>query len=347
MSLIYWGTLFAIFLCAWSKQPAIRYLELDKAEVVQWVRGGRYSYCYERPKHVSLPESFLKDLVISLDSPSELPWYSVRGVSTDDLHSHLQTVAFTLLNETKTESEPHAVQSILRDLLSSCPNPLLSSQRKTCQMRFSLRGKACIFLTASEDIAVSLTVKEVFNGHYPLRMAAGIALIGLAPILAKSKIFQYSSIMTIFLFVGIALILMTVFRRLSRPRDSVFSLSQVGIFAALLLSYGAAVVWYLQQHLRSLLVQYWEAVLIYLFSTASLGAIATRLLRNNEATKHFVTVLVKWIIRLAGVVAIYNSFPSPLYSLASMAVLAVLYILYEVRKLALRSRNKKKAEKAQ
>jgi predicted neutral ceramidase superfamily lipid hydrolase len=108
--------------------------------------------------------------------------------------------------------------------------------------------------------------------------------------------------------------------------------------------YGAAVVWYLKNNISSLLINYWEAVLAYSVASVAVGLFATRWMRKNEEKKHFLTVVVKWIIRLTGVVLVYNSFASPLVSAVALVVLALFYVLYSINKWIVRKVFAKKVK---
>ena len=71
-------------------------------------------------------------------------------------------------------------------------------------------------------------------------------------------------------------------------------------------AYGSTVVWFLNTHLRELLIEYWEIVLIYLGSFGVGGLIFTRVIRGNEETKHYYRVTAKWYVLFNFEALIFN-----------------------------------------
>lgn len=59
---------------------------------------------------------------------------------------------------------------------------------------------------------------------------------------------------------------------------------------------------------------------------ACMGMSFVRLVRNMEGSKHVLRVGVKWLLRIAGVIFIFNCTASPLVSLGALGVLSVLYM---------------------
>ena len=57
-----------------------------------------------------------------------------------------------------------------------------------------------------------------------------------------------------------------------------------------------------------------------------------RFIRNMEGSKHFLRVSVKWLLRLCGIILIFNSTASPMLSLGALGILAVLYFGHLVSK---------------
>ena len=106
------------------------------------------------------------------------------------------------------------------DLLSECPRPW-APHNLTCSKYASPFGRSCIAVsvpksrggsTASSTFDVIVTTST--NGHRICLLLAGIALLVLAPQLAKSKIFCYTSGVSLSVLLGTVLLLMFVLRRL-------------------------------------------------------------------------------------------------------------------------------------
>ena len=106
------------------------------------------------------------------------------------------------------------------DLLSECPRPW-APHNLTCFKYASPFGRSCIAVsvpksrggsTASSTFDVIVTTST--NGHRICLLLAGIALLLLAPQLAKSKIFCYTSGVSLSVLLGTVLLLIFVLRRL-------------------------------------------------------------------------------------------------------------------------------------
>ena len=106
------------------------------------------------------------------------------------------------------------------DLLSECPRPW-APHNLTCSKYASPFGRSCIAVsvpksrggsTASSTFDVIVTTST--NGHRICLLLAGIALLLLAPQLAKSKIFCYTSGVSLSVLLGTVLLLIFVLRRL-------------------------------------------------------------------------------------------------------------------------------------
>lgn len=155
-------------------------------------------FCHEPSENEQhkLYELIFHDRVIEIaTNGSDFPWHSIRGVSKDDAHSHLQDLVFRIFDADETikpKIEPHEVKSFIRDLVSSCPSPFVSSNRKKCAMRFSVLSKACVTIKLPETTDISVTITESFNNRYVYNLITGLALIIFAHDLAKSKLFQVS-----------------------------------------------------------------------------------------------------------------------------------------------------------
>lgn len=102
------------------------------------------------------------------------------------------------------------------------------------------------------------------------------------------------------------------------------------LLVALLVSgvYATSLVWYLRIHWDTIVLQYWEFVLGYLFCSGVVGMVYMQVLRKDDQMKHNIAVAVKWALRSIGVIAVYNASSSPLGSVLLLAVLAVVYVVY-------------------
>lgn len=106
------------------------------------------------------------------------------------------------------------------DLLSECPRPW-APHNLTCSKYASPFGRSCIAVSVPKSRGVSMAsstfdviVTTSTNGHRICLLLAGIALLLLAPQLAKSKIFCYTSGVSLSVLLGSVLLLMFVLRRL-------------------------------------------------------------------------------------------------------------------------------------
>ena len=137
----------------------------------------------------------LEEVVITVktSSPLEtLSWHSVKGVSTDDLHTLLEAAVWRIFaGAPNPDPDPlSAKQSLVRDIFSSCPSPLFSISRSVCEMPFSAFGTACVSIGTDKDVIVDLHVTKRFNRRLHTYLPIGILLVYFAGYLAKSKIFQ-------------------------------------------------------------------------------------------------------------------------------------------------------------
>jgi hypothetical protein len=136
----------------------------------------------------------LQEVVITVKttSPTDtFSWHSIRGVSTDDLHSLLEAVVWKIFShESAQEFDVSAKQSFLRDLFSSCPSPIFSMSRSVCDMPFSTFGTACVTMVSDKDVSVDVHLSKRFNHRVRNYLPSGILLVYFSGYLAKSKIFQ-------------------------------------------------------------------------------------------------------------------------------------------------------------
>jgi len=110
-------------------------------------------------------------------------------------------------------------------------------------------------------------------------------------------------------------------------------------------SYLAAVIWFLKTNWQLLLLSYWEFIILYIVLFVFLGLLTVRFIRGNEDNKHIFVVIVKWFIRLTGVMLVYQSSSSPLGSMLFIILLFVTYILYSFYKWVLMRLFTKKISK--
>ena len=203
-------------LCVSCVAPlTVEELEIDETKVYSLQKGEIKRFCYDHPEDLNVAKVFDKILInIKSVKNVDLPWYSVKGISTDDFHTHFQTIVFALLGGDKRSDmiesiDPLNKGSFMRDVVSSCPNPLYGSDRSECTMSFSTLGTSCATIVADEKVDIKAEVKRAFNEKSYLLLAAGLIVLALARQLAKSKIFQYSS--GLLSFVVGALVLTTLY----------------------------------------------------------------------------------------------------------------------------------------
>lgn len=130
-------------------------------------------------------------IMVATVSPADvLTWHSVRGISTDDLHTLLETAIWKAFSYSPPSVDKGPVQSIIRDIFSACPSPLFSSSRSICHMPFSTFGTSCVTLSSENDVSVTIRVSKHFNRRLFYHFLVGLSLIAFAYQLAKSKIFH-------------------------------------------------------------------------------------------------------------------------------------------------------------
>ena len=138
--------------------------------------------------------SLFTDLVIEVVSIGNKPfkWHSIKGVSNDDFHTHLDNGIHNLfhMNASDESAEPYLKYSLLRDILSSCPSPIYSINKNVCAMRFSTLEKSCVTVESSCTLTIVVEAREQYNYNYLILLTIGIAIILLHHRLAESKMFQ-------------------------------------------------------------------------------------------------------------------------------------------------------------
>jgi len=92
-------------------------------------------------------------------------------------------------------------------------------------------------------------------------------------------------------------------------------------------SYGAATIYFIKENLKLILINYWEFTLVYICFFGLLGIGATRWMRSNDDSKHMLIVTVRWIVRLIGIILIYNSTASPTIAMIYIISFCILYLI--------------------
>lgn len=166
-------------------------------------RKSEESFCfYDNTKSnysiMEFSHAFSITLVAINEERIEFPWHSVSILSTDDFHNIVQSALGRLwgietpemdLYDQDTTSHLH---NWLRDIVSSCPSPLVSSNRSQCSMTFSPYGKACVNLrTSDKSMKIRATFHRKFEVRYIYALVLGISTLWMAHECSKSKLFQY------------------------------------------------------------------------------------------------------------------------------------------------------------
>jgi hypothetical protein len=130
------------------------------------------------------------DIDIKVFNPSYLSIFSVKGLSEDDFHNIGEDIIKNILkidtnnniNEKKIFKDKVislisiSSENFLRDMLSSCPSPLLSSNDH-CIMHFSPFNKACIIVNNHKQINASVEAKLKYNQMLPIILVIGLFFI--------------------------------------------------------------------------------------------------------------------------------------------------------------------------
>lgn len=190
-------------------------LELNQNDEYELKAGKSITFCHEPNKFLVMfqnpVELLFKDLYIELISIDNIGFkpFSVRGISTDDAHSHLERWIFWLFDiADQWENKPKTIkattkQSFLRDLLSSCPGSIFNLNNNICSMRFSPSGKSCVTIGGDKkhDHKFVVEVYEKYNAQYLVLLSVGVALLFYTNMIARSKFFQVNKIfMLLFMF---------------------------------------------------------------------------------------------------------------------------------------------------
>jgi hypothetical protein len=343
--------LFLLLLICVTAGLTVDNVEINGASKFTLKKGETKKFCYDHPEDLHIFRFFDKILINIKAVNVDLPWYCIKGISTDDLHTHFQTIVYAIFGGDKRSNliatiDPLNKGSFLRDAASSCPNPIYGTDRSECSMSFSTLGTSCATIAVDQKVDILVEVTRDFNKQSVFLLAAGLIVLLLASQFSRSKIFQYSTGAISFLVGALVLSFLYVAFNLGRKekkgsnfmRDSAILLFFGG-------GYGAGLVYLLRENFNTLLLQYWEVTMAYLVVSSCLGLYVTRLIRGNDVSKHSLTTAVKWFLRLIGTMLIYNAFPSPLVSILAVTVLAILYFFHMVGKWITGLLTKKKAKK--
>ena len=159
-----------------------------------------HQFCFNEYDEFKLSSFFDQiSITIKVLNGGELPWHSVSVISADDLHDHVEEFIHGTIGKDDEINRITAVardnieknRGFLRDIFSSCPSPLFSSNRTICVMNFSPFGEACVSVrSTNQQLKVKALLKRQYNKNFPLSLLIGFALLALSQIMGKSKIFQ-------------------------------------------------------------------------------------------------------------------------------------------------------------
>lgn len=168
-------------------------VSLDSIQEYQIKKGETKTFCYT-PEEQGGYSSIFDNVVVEVTASENFnfPWHSIRGVSSDDFHSNLETVVFKLMGEGQLLSEEKQLSkhSYVRDVLSACPSPLKSKNRYQCAMYFSPYGRSCVSVSPEDSVSVTVYTSKSFNTKMVLNLLIGVGFITITSQLAKSKLFQ-------------------------------------------------------------------------------------------------------------------------------------------------------------
>ena len=313
-------------------------------------------FCCDAPNENYSPIYWFQEIDIDIkvvNSP-DLPYYSVKGISSDDFHNIVQDFLMKIFNIDKADDNNNikgdekqivdlfnpSTDNILRDILSACPSPLFAQNRDSCVMSFSPYGRACVGVATGKNINTAVKARLRYNPVLPILLAIGIFFLFSATLLSNSKIFQYVLGMVLFILLGTMMIIIQIYKFSSKrlfKHDSKLSWS---VLTFLFSSYGGAVVWILRKNMKFLIITHWEFTLSYIVIFGLLGLGATRWMRSYDDTKHVLRVTVRWIIRILALILLYNSSASPLISITLILLFFVIYIIRTLFKFAGSSKQK-------
>ena len=144
------------------------------------------------------------------------------------------------------------------ELLTECPRPW-APHSTVCTKSSSPFGRTCVAVSLpnsrlgkARSAAFNVTVTTNFQRYRFIMFAVGAALLYLSRTLAKSKVFCYSSGISVSVLLGAALLMVLVLRRVKAPGANSFwfGLAAVG-------GYGMALISATGELLRVVAIEYW------------------------------------------------------------------------------------------
>lgn len=173
-------------------------LKLNESEKLFHANGGTtYTLCHNEYEEFNIVSIFHQLSIKVTTYQYLLPWHSVKGISNDDFHTNIETLMYQYfgteeenLSKIKYTFQKSFQQSFLRDVISSCPSPLFSTNRSQCSMTFSPFGDACIQVKTDQSVDIKVDIEKIFNTKLPFFLLVGFVLLNLSHIFSKSSIFQ-------------------------------------------------------------------------------------------------------------------------------------------------------------
>mmetsp|Transcript_2943 Transcript_2943/g.3102 ORF Transcript_2943/g.3102 Transcript_2943/m.3102 type:complete len:350 (-) Transcript_2943:109-1158(-) len=286
------------------------------------------TYCYETGlDYPRDPSRIFSSVQFSVNSVNniEFGFHKVRGLSTDDFHSHIEWLVFKILKinppderELEIGHDLDKFEGFVRDIFSACPTPF-SRTHTSCLMSFSPYGRSCITVDSSTTIPINVMATKGFDVRYLQYFIGGVSLLLLSTLLSKSKLFQYTAGSFIFVVGGVIVLAIYLNRRFSPKKTS------AGNFLTFLFS--AAYMYTVKMNLKGLLLNYWEYVLGYIAVMIVLGFIFIGVARSFDSSKSVLRFSVKWILRIQGLILMYNGFASPLLSILMFCIVCIIFFI--------------------
>lgn len=295
-------------------------------------------FCINPPNNDFNPLYWFHQIDIDIKVPSSyLSIFSVKGLSEDDFHNIGEDIIKSILKTDKgnegsfKEKVVNLVsissENFLRDILSACPSPLLSQSNEHCIMSFSPFKKACIVVNNHKQINTSVEAKLRYNQMLPVLLVIGIFFLFSGTLLSNSKIFQYSIGSMLFILLGFIWMIIQLYKFINKRYLKNDSKISWPLLSFVYTSYGAAIIYFIKENLKSILIHYWEFTLLYISFFGLLGIGATRWMRSYDESKHILMVTVRWIVRLIGLILIYNSTASPMISILYITSFVIIYMI--------------------
>jgi len=293
------------------------------------------------------------------------PFHSIRGISSDDSHSHFNKLFQSMMRKVRPstststvhiEEQPELaanpilvtqasivsnfIRNFIRDIFSSCPSPLFGhSHRHHCIMSLSPYGTASISIQPQnrDSIVVQASARYEFMPQYLFYILIAVLFLLFSDQFSKSKIFQYCCGMITFISLGLVLIVLSLTGTV-KPKSTI--IQNMSLFTLLTSTYGATLVYFLRSYLSVLLVEFWEFTVCYVLIFSCFGAWVVHYIRSNQHTKHVFRVSVKWMIRSIGLYLLFNASASPTVSWTYMLLFVSVYTVYETTKRAVGIRKR-------